>query len=322
MIKKFLRRAATLGLALSLVVTQLTPLVPLTPKVAKAAGSDIVVGNTYSFGGYDWIAAEVGSDYAVLQSKGVTKGSWPGYWMSGTITNAAGNSIDLGSSNSWYGCDIDGYDISSYYSNTQELYNNIKAFEKTGMSYGKGLFLVSRSKAGATTDGNRDSNYYNKALKEAAANCDSFGGTYTSAWLGTVYGGSGAWCVNSSGYVSYNSEQDISFVVAPAFNLDKSKVTVSGNNINIKHSLSYDVATNGGTSAAPETISEIEPNIVYDSNSPALKATALKEGWTFVGWNTDKDAHEALTSLTMDSDKKLYAIFKKDLTITFKDVGN
>lgn len=89
-----------------------------------------------------------------------------------------------------------------------------------------------------------------------------------------------------------------------------------------KMNLSYDVLTNGGTSTAPSSITEIDSGTVYGNASGVFNQTALKEGWEFVGWNTDKDAHEGLTTLTMDSDKTLYAIFKKDLTITFKDVGN
>lgn len=88
-----------------------------------------------------------------------------------------------------------------------------------------------------------------------------------------------------------------------------------------KNTLTYDVTTNGGTSSALSSI-EVEPDTVFDSASGVFDKTASKPGWTFVGWNTDRNAHTGLTSLTMNSDKTLYAIFKKDLIITFKDVGN
>lgn len=307
MIKKFLKRGMAVALAVSL-VTGLMQTGFSPGKEAKAAGSDIVVGSTYSFGGYDWIAAEDKGDWVVLQSKGVTSGYWPGYKLWGRNNN--------------YRRDIDGRDISEYDEKTQKLYNDIKYAEYKGAEDGSsGLYLVSNSKAGATYDGDRGSGYYWQALKEAAVRYDSLGTDYHYVWLGTVSSSSTAWCVSSSGDVYCNHGQGNSRGVAPAFNLDKSKVTVSGYNINIKHSLSYDVATNGGTSTKPSSI-EVDPDTVFDTSSGVFEKTAEKQGWTFVGWNTDKDAHTGLTSLIMDSDKTLYAIFKKNLTITFKDVGN
>lgn len=298
--------AATLVVAL---VTGLTQTGFSPGKVAKAAGNDIVVGSTYSFGGYDWIAAEASGNKVVLQSKGVTSGVWPGYKIWGY--------------NGIYESGIVGRDISSYDEKTQNLYNAIKYAEyKEDTTDGSpGLYLVSNSKAGTPLSLSYGSGPYCQALESAAANYSSFGADYSYAWLGTVNGAGYVWCVDSSGIVYDNCYQSNSYVVAPAFNLDKSKVTVSGNTIKYSHSLSYDVATNGGTSSKPSSI-EVDPDTILSSSSTAFSKTASKPGWTFVGWNTDKDAHTGLTSLKMDSDKTLYAIFKKNLTITFKDVGN
>jgi len=52
--------------------------------------------------------------------------------------------------------------------------------------------------------------------------------------------------------------------------------------------------------------------------------TATKSGWTFVGWNTNKDATSALSSLTMKTrNVTLYAIFRKEArVITMKFYKN
>ena len=167
-----------------------------------SGGATLTAGTTYTFGGKSWIAAEVGSGYAVLQSTGLTGGTWPGYAMSGTLTNAAGSTITLTGANSYYTGNIDGYDISNYNSTTQSLYSSIKAAEYTAATYGKGLYLVSNSKAGTTSNGSQGSGYYWSALKSAAANYSSFGASDNYAWLGTVNGSDHAWCVNSNGDVN------------------------------------------------------------------------------------------------------------------------
>ena len=79
-----------------------------------------------------------------------------------------------------------------------------------------------------------------------------------------------------------------------------------------KYKVTYDYATNGGTSATKTT-----DNVAYGA-AVDLTPTATKSGWTFVGWNTNKDATTALTSLKMPAnDITLYAIYKKTLTVNF-----
>ena len=78
--------------------------------------------------------------------------------------------------------------------------------------------------------------------------------------------------------------------------------------------VAYNYSENWGTSAT-KTSDSIAQGAAID-----LTPTAYKEGWTFVGWNTTKDATTGLTSLTMGgSDVTLYAIYKKNLTAYFKD---
>lgn len=178
-------------------------------------------GSTYSMGGYQWVCAEVNGVQAVMQSAGVTGGSWPGYKMA-----KFGNGSN-------YTSNIDGQDISEYDDKTTALYNNIKSAEYTGASYGTGLFLVSNEKAGTTTNNTKGSGNYCTALKTAAANRSSSGASYNYAWLGTVNGSGSAWRVDSGGYVNYSNSQNSSYVLAPAFNLDTSKIALSGTTITV-----------------------------------------------------------------------------------------
>ena len=176
-------------------------------------------GKTYKFAGYSWTACEVNNNrhVAVIQSRGVTHGAWPGFKMTEFDSKYS----------------IDGYDISAYDVKTKKLYDAIKDVEDKSASYGKGLYLVSKEKAGFTEWCEPGSGDYWQALKKAAENACSFGSPDNYAWLGTVYGSGGAWYVNSNGGVSYNDQSD-DYVVAPAFNLDLSKVEVVGDEIIIK----------------------------------------------------------------------------------------
>ena len=181
--------------------------------------ANLLEGHTYRFGDYYWVVAEIKDGCAVLQSTGVTSGKWPGYVMP-----------EFGNGN-WYGKNIDGLDISNYDVKMSALYKCIKDAEFTSADYGKGLFLVSNEKAGQTEWGLKGSDNYWSALKRAAENYSSLGASNYRAWLGTYSGsGSSAYYVNSDGSVS-SSNQDYSNVVAPAFNLDQSKIEVNGDEI-------------------------------------------------------------------------------------------
>lgn len=130
---------------------------------------------------------------------------------------------------SFYESNIDGQDISGYDDMTTNLYNSIKSAEYAGTSYGTGLYLISNDMAQPSYAGGN----YNQALNTAAGNYSSFEASHGYSWLGTVYG-SYAWYVYSGGNVSNDGGQGVSFVVAPAFNLDTSKVTLEGYALTIK----------------------------------------------------------------------------------------
>lgn len=79
----------------------------------------------------------------------------------------------------------------------------------------------------------------------------------------------------------------------------------------------YDYWTNGGTYC-----SVLSQNTLYGS-AVDLAVTASKNGYTFVGWNTDPDATSKLDSLIMENKELvLYAIYKKDITAIFVDSNN
>ncbi len=75
--------------------------------------------------------------------------------------------------------------------------------------------------------------------------------------------------------------------------------------------VTYDYATNGGTSAT-KTAMLVEQNTKVD-----LTPSATKKDWEFVGWHTDKNATTKLTSHTIGTANiTLYAIYEKKLTLT------
>ena len=193
------------------------------PETDGKGNSVVELGKTYQFASYKWTACELinKGKTLVIQSHGVTHGKWPGFKME-----------KFGNGN-YYADSIDGQDISGYDDKMQSLYDAIKDVEDTSASYGKGLFLISKEKAGFTEWGKSGSGNYWQALKKAAENARSFGVASDYAWLGTV-NGYYAWYVNSDGNVYDSSNQDGDFVVAPAFNLDLSKVEIVGDEIIIK----------------------------------------------------------------------------------------
>ena len=88
------------------------------------------------------------------------------------------------------------------------------------------------------------------------------------------------------------------------------------------YTVTYDYAENGGTSATKTT------DTVDFGDNIDLTPTATKDGYQFVGWNTDPDAHTGLSHTpdpqTMPaSNVTLYAIYKKPaVTLTAKFNAN
>ena len=84
-------------------------------------------------------------------------------------------------------------------------------------------------------------------------------------------------------------------------------------NDRLKAKLTFSASENGGTT------DESSQEYTADSSASLTGKTASKSGWEFVGWNTNKAATTALSSVIMDDNKTVYAIFKKDITVDFID---
>ena len=227
--------------------------------------ANLELGKTYDFMGYNWTACELinNGKTLVIQSHGVTHGPWPGYVMP-----------QFGNGN-YYADSIDGQDISAYDDKLKELYNAVKDVEDKSASYGKGLYLISKEKVEFTKWGNPGSGNYCQVLRKVAENASSFGDASLSnaAWLGSAYGSTYAWFVNRYGFVYYSNDQGISdYVVAPAFNLDLTKVEIAGNEI-IKKS-KFDFASMAVTTPSDNNLSA---NSNHTSMSAADAKTLFKD---------------------------------------------
>ena len=217
-------------------------------------------GKTYKFAGYVWTACELVNDgrTAVIQSHGVTHGAWPGFVMQ-----------KFGNGN-YYADSIDGEDISAYDDKLKELYNAIKDVEDKSASYGKGLYLISKEKVEFTKWGYPGSGYYWTELKAVAENACQFGFANNATWLGTIDGGAYAWYVNMYGFIYYSNDQNNDFVVAPAFNLDLTKVEIKGDEI-IKKS-KFDFASMAMTvSAQSDSSKELTDSMTVAAQSDSSK---------------------------------------------------
>ena len=81
--------------------------------------------------------------------------------------------------------------------------------------------------------------------------------------------------------------------------------------------LTYDYKTNGGERT------DSEGEYLTSGSKVDLNIKAYKNGWTFVGWNTDKDALVGLTEYQMPvGTSTLYAIYKKEIKVTYNKGSN
>lgn len=227
--------------------------------------ANLELGKTYDFMGYKWTACELinNGKTLVIQSHGVTCGTWPGFKMS-----------QFGNGH-YYGSDIDGQDISSYDDKTQKLYDAIKDVEDMSATYGKGLFLISKEKAGYVEFERTGSGNYWKVLQGVSMNYSPFGATCFSTWLGTVADANSgnAFSMDIGGCIGYSIyNQPNEYAIAPAFNLDLSKVEIKGDEI-IKKS-KFDFASMAVTTPSDNNLSA---NSNHTSMSAADAKTLFKD---------------------------------------------
>lgn len=168
----------------------------------------IELGKEYRFAGYDWIAVLCdNSNGVILQSLGITSGPWLGYKM-----EEYGNS-------QYYNSDISS--INDYDEKTRELYGKIKGVEKKYSAREEGLYFPAGYVAGTNK-------VWRKALVTLAERAMDY------VWLGTVRGKAALYispCAGADYYLKSYCNQEKSCVIAPAFYLDLSKVTVEGDEI-------------------------------------------------------------------------------------------
>ncbi|MCL1851741.1 MAG: InlB B-repeat-containing protein [Peptococcaceae bacterium] len=108
------------------------------------------------------------------------------------------------------------------------------------------------------------------------------------------------------------------FMASFVFALFLSALFIVPNAYAVDYQVTYNFAENKGTSAT-KTTDLFNSGAVVPLTGPAAPE-ATKTGWTFVGWNTNKDATTGLASFTMpSSNTTLYAIYKKELTVTLMD---
>lgn len=212
--------------------------------------ANLELGKTYNFMGYKWTACELinNGKTLVIQSHGVTCGTWPGFKML-----KFGGKVDA-----FYATDIAGEDISAYDDKMQILYDVIKEVEDKSAPYGKGLFLVSAEKVQLPTViyGASGAGYYCDALVSAGSEGNP-NGTHCNAWLGTLGNKENtAWFVNgfANGYIAL--QDDVVKTIAPAFNIDLSKVVISGDEIVKKTQFISCLASNANPTADSVNIND------------------------------------------------------------------
>ena len=100
-------------------------------------------------------------------------------------------------------------------------------------------------------------------------------------------------------------------------NFDYTQNNNEENNPDSQYLLTYDYSTNGGNGV------ERTEEYFGSGSKVDLSNKATKEGWTFVGWNTDKDAETGLKSYQMPvGNTTLYAIYSKALKVTYEQGEN
>ena len=282
--------------------------------------------------GYSIKLGGVGASYTGFGSNWVTyDGAGTGDWKTYYITEFAGTTGNLGervymyidgSNNTSVSWNVDSITVKSY---TKDQYNGVYTFgEGNGQltaQWGAGGAKVTWDKQGGTfgngTIGNKwtaaasyftYTSAYTDTKKAPYYISDSdfaiykpgytFVGWYTAATGGTqVFDATGKLNASVSGYSDADRK----------WQKYDSNTTLYARWATESYTVTYNTTENGGTGTIDST------TVAFGDPVPLPTTGASKAGWTFVGWNTDKNATSALSSLTMGSDDiTLYAIYRKE----------
>ena len=116
-----------------------------------------------------------------------------------------------------------------------------------------------------------------------------------------------AFTFSSTTYVSENTTLYAKWTCKDGYNL-----SADGQRCEWASIVTFNATTNGGSTSRP--MAAFRPWDTVDLSS----FTATKPGWTFVWWNTNQNAKVDMGDFTIwESNVTLYAIYKKDVTVTF-----
>lgn len=229
----------------------------------------------------------------------------------GEITNNTATSSTYGMGGGIYGaCDISGGTISN---NKARLGGGVYSSAGSKLS---GTPIIN----GNTNNTDHADNLYIPPAASAVTISDSMA---MGANIGVTYESSGT-VVTGSPFAIPGSGLDIS-KDAQYFSCDAGTYGILYKNspkqgLYFGHGITvtYDYRTNGGSSVS-QSSAFVEENSTLDLSSGTENAvTAEKEGWEFLGWNTNPNATDALDTLIVNTENiTLYAIYKKTITASF-----
>ena len=115
----------------------------------------------------------------------------------------------------------------------------------------------------------------------------------------------------NGGEVTGVSSISFNFVQAESKEVDNDEIISKDS-----RTLTYNCEENGGGSIGQSSLFDVGKNV------DLTNVTCTKEGYMFLGWNTDKDATTALPSYVMPNENKtIYGIYKKDIIVSYEIEG-
>ncbi|MCL1851496.1 MAG: InlB B-repeat-containing protein [Peptococcaceae bacterium] len=87
----------------------------------------------------------------------------------------------------------------------------------------------------------------------------------------------------------------------------------------IQYTITYNYEVNGGAKEDDNIAIEDMPANSGDLVEMSPRGKKEGAGWEFVGWNTDPDAHQGMEPFEVTKDEVLFAIYRKDVEVTFID---